>query len=92
MGSDDKEHTASRWRGSYDGPSQSVYPLEVRKRVRTPVSFGRSALGKDTLDDIASKDFLKSARDQVVLFLYFFFGCHPGSRDVVVRVKDVYLK
>lgn len=55
--------------------------------MRTPVGFGRSALGKNTLDDIASKNFLKSASDQVVLFLHLFFRCHLGSKDVVVGAK-----
>lgn len=58
--------------------------------MRTPVGFGRSALGKNTLDDIAPKNFLKSASDQVVLFRYLFFRCHSGSKEVVVRGKVVY--
>ena len=45
----------------------------VGNDVRTPVGFGRSALGINTFNDITSKNFLKSASDQVVFFRYLFF-------------------
>ena len=56
-------------------PVESSQSLRSRvgNDVRTPVGFGRSALGKNTLDDVASKNFLKSASDQVVFFSYLFF-------------------
>lgn len=65
-------------------------PLRPRKdKVRTPVGFWGSAFGKDALDDIASKNFLKLTSNQIVFFRHLFFRWHPGSKDVVVGEKDV---
>lgn len=44
------------------GLSQSLRS-RVEDGMHTPVGFGRSTLGKDTLDNIASENFLKSARN-----------------------------
>ncbi|KAF8130685.1 hypothetical protein EV363DRAFT_1262177 [Boletus edulis] len=47
-GSDDKEHTASGWSGSYDGPSRT-YPWATCPRREYPKNFSKPACNQVVL-------------------------------------------